>query len=421
MLNKIVFLIILFFIFFEGLVRKGVPVIGTQAFLLKDLIIPPLFFAQLPYIKFRKKFDLLWVAFLIYMLVFVVSLFSLALSETTPYLYALGFREYFFYATLILLGYEYFSKLGNKGMDDFIRKFIYVGFAITSLGIAQSSGILDLDILKSIESVNQEHSSEFGVFYFTASLFDTPEKFAFINLLLFLLLYSSIRCRQKIMRFDYLFLIIFLIGVVISGRRVATFLMLLFVTYDFLANKKELKGVVLMTISVVIFPFIIYFSVQSIDPVLAQLIFSTATLADALFYLNWALGLFLNAFEQVNVLTGTFGITSPGSDIVVGKDSFFAYEIEGFWDKTLISLGWLATLLLMSSFALVLLRVEGIRKQFVDDYLLRAISYCLIAAAVWGIKSGNFLVWTPLTFVVIGLFLARFNSLKSLAARKTVV
>ena len=175
-----------------------------------------------------------------------------------------------------------------------------------------------------------------------------------------------------------------------------------------------------MAISVTIFPFILYFSVQSIDPVLAQLIFSMATLDDALFYLNWAFGLFLNAFEQVNVLTGRFGITSPGSDIVVGKDSFFSYEIEGFWDKTLISLGWLATVLLMSSFALVLLRVEGMRKKFVDDYLIRAISYCLIAAAVWGIKSGNFLVWTPLTFVVIGLLLARFNGLKSLGTNKTI-
>jgi len=419
MLNKFFFLIVLFLILFEGLVRKSFPAIGTQAFLLKDLIIVPLFFAQLPYIKFRKKFDLLWVAFFIYMLVFVVSLFSLALSETTPYLYALGFREYFFYAALILLGYQYFSKLGNKGMDDFIRKFLYVGFVITSLGIAQSSGILNLEILKSTEGVHQEHSSAFGVFYFTASLFDLPEKFAFINLLLFLLLYSSIRCRQKITRFDYLFLVIFLIGIVISGRRIATFLILLFVTYDFFANRKELKGVVLITILVVIFPFIIYFSVQSIDPILAQLIFSMATLDDAFFYLNWALGLFLNAFEQVNVLTGRFGITSPGSNIVAGKDSFFTYEIEGFWDKTLLSLGWLATVLLMSSFALVLLRVEGMRKQFVGDYLLRAISYCLIAAAVWGIKSGNFLVWTPLTFLVIGLLLARFNSLKSLAASKT--
>tara|TARA_B110000503_G_C6938751_1_gene325960 strand:- start:27 stop:683 length:657 start_codon:yes stop_codon:yes gene_type:complete len=217
-----------------------------------------------------------------------------------------------------------------------------------------------------------------------------------------------------------LFLIIFLIGIVISGRRVASFLIVLLVTYDFFANKKELKGILLMTILVVIFPFIIYFSVQSIDPVLAQLIFSMSTFDDALFYLNWALDLFLNAFEQVNVLTGRFGITSPGSDIVAGKDSFFTYEIEGFWDKTLISLGWLATVLLMSSFALVLLRVERMRKQFVDDYLLRATSYSLIAAAVWGIKSGNFLVWTPLSFLVIGLLLARFNCLKSLSATKTV-
>lgn len=414
------FQIILILILFEGLVRKSFPAIGTQAFLVKDLIIVLLFFSQLPFIKFRKKFDLLWLAFFIYMFVIFLSFFSLISSETTPYLYALGFREYFFYAVLTPLGYEYFSKLGCKGMDNFIRKFLYIGIAITSLGIAQSAGILNLEILKSIEDVHQEHSSNFGVFYFTSSLFDVPEKYAFINLLLFLLLYSSIRCHQKIMRYEYFFLIIFLIGVVISGRRVATFIIFLLIIFDFFANKKEPKTILFMTIFASIFPLIIFFSVQSIDPVLAQLIFSSDTFSDALYYLNWAFNLFLNAFEQVNALTGRFGITSPGSDVIADKSSFFTYEIEGFWDKTLISLGWLGTVLLISSLALVLIRFEIVRKKFVNDYLLRAITYCLIATSIWGIKSGNFLVWTPLTFVVIGMLLARLNAIKSLWSNKKI-
>jgi hypothetical protein len=407
--NRYFFPLIFFLILIEGLVRKTIPSIGTQAFLLKDLVIFIVFFLQLPFYKISKSFKVFGAVFFIYFLVFFISLFSLILSDTSVYLYLLGFREYFFYVIVIPIAYNYFRILDLDGINQLVQKFLYIGVFISLLGIFQSLGILELDFLKIIKEYHQEHSSIAGVFYFTVSIFDVPEKFAIFNILLFMIVYSSIRSKQQITSHDYLFLAIFAICIIISGRRGAVFLTLLIILYDFAIYEKTTKGVLLAIIALIISPLFLYFSVASIDPVLAEIIFSSNTLENAWYYLNWSIGLFLNAFQNVDLLSGYFGITSPGSDVIEGKYDIFTYEIEGFWDKTLFAMGVLGTILLLISFVILLTIMSRIRSKFRQDYLVRGIVYYLIVIFAWGIKSGNFLVWAPITFLILALFYRRYE------------
>lgn len=407
MLNKLFFPTIFALIIFEGLIRKSFPAVGTQALLLKDILIVGVFMFQVWHIKFNKNFDILKLVYILYSLVFLISLLSLISYKTNTFLYGLGFREYFFYAALGILSFQYFTKLGIRGTDNFISNLTYAGFFITLAGIMHTLGILNLSILESIKDVHQEHSSAYGSFYFTSSIFDIPEKYAIFNVLLFLLVYSSLRSNHRIVRYEYLFLMVFLIGTIISGRRVAIFLLVLVILYDYFINRKSVKGFsYLFLASIIILPSVFY-SVVILDPVLAKVLFSVNTVENALYYLNWSFDLFTNALYKADLFTGIFGITSPGSDLFLNKYNLFEYEIEGFWDKTLFSLGISGTILLFISMILLLFKSEGLRRKFFDDYAIRAISSYLIVITGWGIKSGNFLVWTPLTFVIIGILLSR--------------
>ena len=68
--NRYFFPLIFFLILIEGVVRKTIPSIGTQAFLLKDLVIFIVFFLQLPFYKISKSFKVFGAGFFIYFLVY---------------------------------------------------------------------------------------------------------------------------------------------------------------------------------------------------------------------------------------------------------------------------------------------------------------------------------------------------------------
>lgn len=400
---NLLFVIIIFLIFFEGLFRKF---LNTQVFVIKDLLIIIELFLLDYYFKINKKV-LLFSMFLFILIMF--SLFSLIINKNIV-LYLLGFREYFFYIFFIPIVYKYFK---NKDITKFINKLLIFAVLIDLLGLFQRIGIIDFEYLNIIKTYHQSHSSIAGEFHFTVSIFDVPERFAIFNVFMFFYSYFVFQTNKKV---SFLFLsLLFFISVFISGRRVSIFLVLLFIFLDNF-NIKNFRKVLSFFIVALFISLISFYVLSTISPVLTQIIFSKNLIDDAFFYLKLVFEWYINAFEVSHLFYGNFGVTSPGSNSLVEKN--FNIWIEGFWDKSLYSFGIIPTISLLAIYIYFLYNVFRYYKYYKFDPFISSFFYYMLITFIWIIKSGNLLVWAPFSTLLMGIFVVKiryYNHIKYLS------
>lgn len=393
------FILICLLVLFEGLIRKIVPSFGVYSFFVKDIFILisfglVLFQVKLFTIPFSQHL-------LLYAFIFFLTLLSLFFNDhVTLQSYLLGFREYFFYALLIPVGYYYFKHV--QGPIKFVKVSAVVLLIIDVLGLMAYAGVFNTSLLQPLDIYHQSHSSIIGNFTFAVSIFDIPEKFAVINLLYFVIFFYSLKTNYIIVQSwfqNIIMLFVFFISTFASGRRVAIALLLLFLSIDILKDLYK-SPYNLFYSSMAIAASFVFFNLS--DSIIFDVIFHERTIHDIHFYLALSLDWFYSSIITYDLFTGYFGYASPGSNSLGAlsdvKEIVIVSYIEGFWDKSIFALGSVTTVALLILYMAFILSLKPRR-----SFLILPIRTYLILIFLWSLKSGNFLVWAPLSFTFIGM------------------
>lgn len=405
---RIVFPCLVIVLMLEGLVRKGYPEIGAQVLLVKDGFIICLAAFLLAFkrkalsglMKSMSKIVLFGSA-----LVLSLSVSSWLSLGIPLQMYLLGLREYFFYAAIMFASYAYFDV---ERATRFMKVLFVYAIVVDVAAICQATGVISSPLLLPLQNSLQSHSSMFGEFAYISSVFDVPERFAAFNLFIVLASYAWIRNRVVLLRWEVL-MATFLLSIValfISGRRVAFLIAVAFVVIDVVTERQTIRkrlaaflAVVMAAIGGAIFS-------ANFDSALVHVVFNAEILDEVAFYGKQVTIWYLEALRNAGWFTGYFGLTSPGTNsIVFSSEIYFpdTLKLEGLWDKSLISMGIVGSTLLL---AVVFMLIMDLRKKSVEkgDATMSSIYYFVLCLSIWNIKSGEFMVWAPFAYLLLGLF-----------------
>lgn len=391
----------------EGLIRKSLAESGAQVLLVKDAIIILMTGFALAF--HRKALGGFWRTMgrkvvILFSLTALLSIFSLISLATPIPMYLLGFREYFFYSAILLGSYSYFtSERSEKVLIGILMFAVLVDVA----AICQALGLISSHLLLPMQTNHQTHTSHFGDFVFISSVFDVPERFAVFNLFVFLLSYVRLRDEATLLRREFLVvtLLASLISLFISGRRVSFLVALAFAIVNVMTQPKSIRKWV-STLAVFMIAVVgggVFF--MQYESALVKVIFNREIFGEIWFYLKQAIVWYSDAFTNAGVFTGYLGLTSPGAaNLIIGSDMPFpnTTRVEGLWDKTLISMGVAGSTFLLASVLVLLWDLRRIAKVK-NDPTISTIYYFVCCVAIWNIKSGEFLVWAPFTYLLVGM------------------
>lgn len=392
----------------EGLVRKLYPDIGAQVLLVKDcgIIIIMAFLvvfnrqALVSLMKGMNKIVLILGA-----VVVALSFSSMLWLGIPSQMYLLGVREYFFYAAIMAASYVYFDL--NRSAR-FMKGLFLFSLAVNVAAICQATGFISTPLLLPLQGSWQSHSSVFGDFVYISSIFDVPERFAAFNLFIFLASYALIRNRDVLLRWEIMIatFLLSLISLFISGRRVSFVVAVAFVVFDLLTERQSIRRRIAAIVAVAIAAFGGSFFLANYESTLVQVMFNREILDETLFYAKQISVWYLDALGNAGLTVGYFGLTSPGMNSIdmTGEVAFpDTMKLEGIWDKTLISMGVLGSSLLLAAVVLV---IFDLRRKSVGrgNAMMSSVYYFILCLSIWNIKSGEFMVWAPFAYLLIGLF-----------------
>lgn len=388
----------------EGFLRKLVGNIYPT--LMKDVIL--IIYALLS-IKFYKisalRFNALKIYMLVILCVLLTSLLSFWFWEDQNYqIYLLGFREYIFYTPLIFLSYEYITE--HKNPNIFLQYIAITSSLLGLLGALQYFNIINSTYLLPIPEHLVSRSSDYGEIQYISSIFDVPERYAVFSLLALIIsvnfLIDSFNNKIYIITSA-----LSLFSLLISARRVSFILGLISI---FILALLKTSNFIKIIIYCLFFSFLLGILLIISDDKVSSIIINH-TIADSVYYYGeWTYGEFERVLGSYEILSGKFGITSPGA--VTSMNIPLDINIEAFWVRAFYSLGALPSILLFSSLFIIVM------DMFIKFYKNKENNLSLISGVfifellVWNWKSGNFLVWTPLTLIFVGIGFGGFYRIK---------
>jgi len=410
-----------FLMLFDGLMRKSVSGQSGTIMLVKDGLfagmIVLMVFSLLISSKARGRlkqllaFQAVKLCLIVFVVVFLLSLVSLLSDqEGGLQVYLLGFREYFLYIPMLFIAYDYFQDENRRTC--FVRLLSLFAIIASVAALLQVIGLVNSSLLQPISDHLVSHSSEFGEFDYVSSTFDVPERFAVFNLFILiasalLLVKRTINIRSGVLAVS---LLLSWISLFISGRRVSFVLgtATLFAIFS-LQTRNRFKGILLIVASMVVMSAIMF----SLNRTLFQVI-QTTTISDARFYyFEWTYDEFARLIEFLPpFFYGKFGQTSPGAAAVLGYSPMYMF-IEAFWVRAAFALGIVSAVLLFMAQVLMILEMIRLYLRWRDPLISAAVLY-LICISAWNWKSGEYLVWIPLTMMIIGMGYAASNAKPSL-------
>lgn len=404
---RLLFPLLIAVLFLEGLARKLMPQLGAEVLLVKDCLIALLtayLFTFKRHMLAGLKSGMNGTLVGLFVLVIALSLVSLISLQIPVPIYLLGFREYFFYTAVVVTSYAYFDLKRAKRFFAWLFCFAAV---VDVLGILQATGTINSWLLLPIEKSFQAHSSAHGEFALIASIFDVPERFAAFNLFIFISCWNRDDKDGSIYHGSYrnILLVVSLASLFVSGRRIAFLLAmcyglgaLAFENRTTRGRIRALCGVVFAATGGIVF-------LNSYDTVLSRVIFSRDIIEESIFYIKLAYVWYSDALQATAFSVGAFGFNSPGVNAVMPENIDIlpgVVYVEGLWDKTIVSLGILGAGVLFVSVLLLIrdLRRNAIRCSHPLPFYVYAYVLCIM---VWNLKSGEFLVWSPFTCLLIGM------------------
>lgn len=333
-------------------------------------------------------------------LVCLLSIFSLIYELVDVQTYLLGFREYFIYTFIIILSIDYFQN--EKYKDRIIWCLLIAAIIIDIIGLLQWIGIIDINLLKPIEAHVPFHSFEDEYYSYQSSVFDVPERFAIFNLFI-LITCGSMVLSAKFEQFKiYLTIVMFLslISIFSSARRISFILgviaMIVFL-YLFMRRRKSLS---VWFSAMIIISVIIFILIPFVDPVLIR---SYSNIFDAIdFYSKWTISDYQAIAGIPNYFFfGALGQTSPGA-LFLGFEGLLFGAFETAFSKAVFSLGFFGAIILFLFQALIFKELLKYYIKYKNWPLLSALIY-MVCVIIWNIKGGEYMVWAPLSMIVIGL------------------
>jgi len=393
----------------EGLVRKLFPDLAGRALLIKDSVFALqvflLVFELLLCLSLRQRLGR-WAAFpglrfaaAGLVIVAILSSFSLWYGRVNVETYLLGFREYFFYVPLVMIAFDYFQDIQRR--DRFLYTLVLTAVLMDIAGLAQVMGIIDSSLLRPIEAHVPSHSSEFGEYIYASSVFDVPERFAVFNLFILFVSASLLTRQSRKSRRALLALVIALswLSLFVSARRIAFILGSLVLPILIVGqNRRKVLAVLLMAVLMWVSLSIL----ELLQPTLSQVI-TANTMDDILFYLDWSIRDLQRSMDFApSLFYGNLGLTSPGIGFTgIGRSPIYGI-LEGLWAKTVYSLGPGGAFILLVAQVVVILEIFRIYRR-TREQLIGAVLLYLVCMSTWNIKSGDYLVWTPFTMIIVGL------------------
>jgi hypothetical protein len=381
----------------EGLLRKYIE--SSYSILIKDIffILLMLFNSKEFRINVVKYKAVKFYFFTLTLLLLTSFLSFLYWNDQNTTIYLLGFREYLFYTPLIFIGYNYVFYCSNE--EKVLRTFIYLAAAIGLMGLLQYYTLVDSKYLMPISDHLVSRSSSYGEIKYISSIFDVPERFAIFSLLLVIVsTYQIILARENKLLY-FLSILIGLHSLLITARRISFILGIItcFMILFFYNKKNKLLNFLIVTLATIIIITSLLYMNTSISNTIIDNSFS-----DGVYYFGyWTVEEFSKVNDVFNSITGRFGSTSPGAVEVLGYNPL-TVEIEAFWARALFSIGGFTSLLLFIS--LVVIDIDLFRRGNLHKSTLALISGTfLFSVLVWNWKSGTYLIWSPLTLLLIGI------------------
>lgn len=395
-MSKLV-LIFFFLLIFKGFARKVFPAFEEIIYLLSDFSI--ILIAALSVLhRFSSKvrvdrIELRAVRiYILFALVFGILAGYNFLVGNSLLLILIGLREWLLPPVCFFVFYKFFQD--EKNVDKFVGLTVFVAVISAVCGLVVVMFGLEIAALSPLDDHLDSHSSDFGEFFYVASIFDSPEKYTFFLLFAICLLIPLLKVKPR--GWGAILLVCFL-GIAVSGRRVGTILALfIYMLYkkksDFLRAK---NGGVFLSMLVVACGFL-YFFVPSLFFVLA-----TRTFDDAVYYLGaWLVGDVVAVFELgVSALSPFFGHGSPGARAYVENDF---WGVESLLSRCLYFLGTIPTVVFISSLMAVVIAQFRIYKITRGFHGFGALAFCA-STVLWNLKSGNILVWPELFYIAVAL------------------
>lgn len=404
------FPLFVFLMLTEGLFRKLLPGQPGYVMLIKDgllltqsgILTLELFLSK----NLRNRMNILFsfhgllFAFLGITIVCLLSIFSLVYELVDIQTYLLGFREYFIYTFIIILSIDYFQSDKNK--NGIIWGLLIAAIIIDSIGLLQWVGVIDINLLKPIETHVPIHSYEDVYYSYQSSIFDVPERFAVFNLFILItcgsMILSTKYKRLKIILTFVMFLS--LISIFSSARRISFILgilsMIMFL-YLFMRKKNYL---IVWFYTLIILSVIIFILIPFIDPVLLR---SYSNIFDDIgFYSEWT----INDYQAIAVIPnyfffGALGQTSPGA-LSLGLEGLLYGAFETAFSKAVFSLGVFGAFILFLFQIMIFKELLKYYNRYKNWPIFCALVY-MLCIMIWNIKGGEYMVWAPLSMIVIGL------------------
>ena len=237
--------LIFIWLFLEDIIRRFLPGQPPQVMLIKDGLIFITYFAFFAVFIIKNK--KIWrPPFFGGLLLFVGWCIAETLNPNLPNLLfaAVGLRSYFFYLPMIFLGYYMFRN--KESLIKFCRIFVYASILLVSLAIFQYIYFYEISspLIQPLEAAHEVHSFEEGNIKLVSSVFGTGERYARFGLLLALLglgllFYPKNSLKQRF--FIAISIVAAALGIVISGRRMPIYLLIIGVlVWLFLNYRKSL-------------------------------------------------------------------------------------------------------------------------------------------------------------------------------------
>lgn len=387
----------------EGPVRK-IAVLGDgSTLLIKEVLALIVFSVALPTALLGYQYPRKWIfgaGALITAGISVVVLQSILISSNlTPMI--LGSMEYI--VPFMILS----SCLIVMSVNVVIAyKLCYMVVIMVSIGnvlLIINMGLgLGLSLLQPIASVVSMHSSLAGYYYMESGLFDVPERLGFTNLVMLTLIPWLVRYHRnadlselKRLYVPGLLSGIAFVSVVLSGRRVAillAFIQVVFVIREIGGQRLLSKFASLLTITIIAALGAVIYSDALISTIFDR------TFVDATRYGYWGATQPAVAYSYLDhPVQGHFGQISPGNSILGYRPAAVWHGgLESGFARHLYSLGIFGSMLI--GIGLLFLVFGDWKRRWRNN---GSVCLLLVYVIVWQIKSGNFLVWYPMTVLAI--------------------
>lgn len=243
--------LIFVWLYLEDVIRRLTPDQPPEWKLVADVLVLLAYLSFLAGFVLRKHGSFWKPPFLGGLAVFLAAFAIAALNPLSPGIWAtvIGVRTYLWYVPLVFLGYFMFDKV--QSLESFCRFLVYTTIPLSVFGVLQYV-MFDVDFplihpLAGAEGEVPYHPFEYieglGIPFIT-SVFGSPGRYARLSLLLFLLGMALWETQEHPWRNKVLLVAIVsaAVGVVISGSRTATYLLLLALGWYVLAGDKTIPG-----------------------------------------------------------------------------------------------------------------------------------------------------------------------------------